>query len=380
MNILYLSSDDPQSKNGYGANCGMHRRIIERLGEENGRAIVLRYCLTDIEEVPGRVIYVKSRKQSTKFAAALMGYPPDMGVAVVRRTMQAIRQYDIDIVYIDNSISGKLVKLIKKKHPEVKVITFFHDLEAIKMRKDTGYSLLRKIALPVYIRNEQLTVDYSDRTIVLNQRDADLYRQVYGKDPFMLAPIGLNMPSDVDKGLRHQANTSLSLLFVGVVYDPNLNAIRWFLQNVLPQVKSDITFNIVGKNMEKYKDEFESASDCVHVLGTVDSLDPCYIEADVAIVPLFEGGGMKIKTAEAFSYGKHYIGTTEGMEGYWEELPDSLRGKKIFRSDDPAEFAAIIDRLAGQDFPKYDAEVRKFAEENYSFNRIYECYRKTFEF
>ena len=380
MNILYLSSADPESKNGYYANSETHRRIIQRLGEEKGRTIVLRYCPTYFEEVPGKVIYVKSRQQHNKFISALMGYPPDLSLAVVRRTIKAIKEYDIDLLYVDNSVSGKLIKKAKKKFPHIKVISFFHDLQAIKMPKDKGTSLLHKMALPTFLRNEQLTVDYSDRTIVLNKRDADLYRQVYGKDPFMLAPIGLNMPSDVDKGLRHSKNTPLTLLFVGVSMVANLNAIRWFLKKVVPQVKSAFTLNIVGKNMEKFKGEFESASDCVHVLGTVDSLDPYYIEADVVIVPVFEGGGMKIKTAEAFSYGKHYIGTTEGMEGYWEELPDSLRGKKIFRSDDPAEFAAIIDKLAGQDFPKYDAEIRKFAEENYSYKRIYECYRKTFEF
>ena len=380
MNILFLSSAEPKSKNGYGANSETHRRIVTDLGKKYGRTIVLRYCLSKITQVPGEVIYVKSHQQYNKFISALMGYPPDLCMAVVRRTLKTIKEYGIDVVYIDNSVSGKLIKKIKEKFPHVKVITFFHDLQAVKMREDKNTTILRKIALPTYIKNELLTVQYSDRTIVLNKRDADLYRQVYGKDPFMLAPVGLNMPDDVDKGLKHKKGAPLSLLFVGVVYQPNMQAIRWFIDNVLPHVKSDVTFNIVGQNMEKYRSEFESLSERINVIGTVESLSPPYINADIVVVPLFEGGGMKIKTAEAFSYGKRFIGTTEGLEGYWEEIPDSLKGKKIFRCDDPAEFAAAIDTLAAQDFDKYDEDIRKLAEDKYSYKRIYECYRKTFDF
>ena len=380
MNILYLSSAEPARKNGYAVESEMHRSIICEIGEKRGRTVCLFYCFTEMEEIPGRVLYVKTQTTGRKLAAAVMGYPPNLSLGVVSRTMHPIREFNIDVVYIDNSISGKLVKKIKGRFPHVRVICFFHDIQAVKMPNDKGSSLLRRMVLPVYLRNERLTVAYSDRTIVLNRRDADLYRQVYGKDPFMLAPVGLNMPGDVDGGLRHRGNTPLKLLFVGVVYEPNLNAIRWFLKHVVPQVRSNITFSIVGKDMEKYREEFEQTSDCVRVLGTIDSLAPHYIDADIVVVPLFEGGGMKIKTAEAFSYGKRYIGTTEGLEGYWEEIPEPLKGTKIFRCDDPADFARTIDHLAANDFFKFDPAVRQLAEDKYSFKRIYECYDRTFDF
>lgn len=38
--------------------------------------------------------------------------------------------------------------------------------------------------------------------------------------------------------------------------------------------------------------------------------------ADFLIAPIFEGSGMKLKTAEALMYGKTVFGTTEAFEGY----------------------------------------------------------------
>lgn len=86
----------------------------------------------------------------------------------------------------------------------------------------------------------------------------------------------------------------------------------------MPKLNNNIIINIVGRGTEILKKEL---TDCrIRIYGSVDSLAPYYMGADVIIAPLFDGGGMKTKTVEALSYGKSIVATDEGLEGFWQEM------------------------------------------------------------
>ena len=131
--------------------------------------------------------------------------------------------------------------------------------------------------------------------------------------------------------------------------------------------------------MEKYRKEFEECSDKVHVIGTVESLREWYVNADLIVAPIFEGGGMKVKTAEALSYGKHFVGCSESLEGYWEGMPKVFWNKKIFKCDDAKDFAKAINRLANEEFYINDREIKDWADLNYSYQANLKKYRAIFE-
>lgn len=131
--------------------------------------------------------------------------------------------------------------------------------------------------------------------------------------------------------------------------------------------------------MENYRAEFEKYSDKVHAIGTVDSLKEWYVDADLVVAPIFEGGGMKVKTAEALSYGKHFIGCTESLEGYWEDMPDAIRDEKVFKCDTPQEFAKAIDRAANSEYNINDIEIKDWADSCYSYKANLKKYESIFE-
>ena len=64
---------------------------------------------------------------------------------------------------------------------------------------------------------------------------------------------------------------------------------------------------------------------------------PFIREADVIAIPIFEGAGMKVKFAEALSYGKVVISTSFGAAGY-----DVINGASCMIADDAAGFAESI--------------------------------------
>lgn len=375
-NVLIVTDIAPQDKSGGGTNGNMHCRMIN--SNENLNVYTM-YITNQPIELTDHVMKAEDSSKIEKIEAVLHGYPPYLNKKAVTRIIEIIQEKGISIVYIDNSISGQLVKRIKERYTDITIIAFFHDIEIVKMREDKDVSFLRKMILPIFYRNERLTVEFADRTIVLNERDKKQYEKEYQKAPEAIVPISipeiLNLPFNV----KHRGNERLQLLFVGVEYGPNLSGVRWFLNNVLPDITCDFVFNIVGYNMEKYRTEFERYSDKVHVIGTVESLREWYTNADLIVAPIFEGGGMKVKTAEALSYGKHFVGCTESLEGYWEGMPKVFWNKKIFKCDDPKDFAKAINRLANEEFYVNDREIKDWADLNYSYQANLKKYRAIFE-
>jgi len=103
----------------------------------------------------------------------------------------------------------------------------------------------------------------------------------------------------------------LRLGFVGGGQDPNVDGLRWFLINVLPMLEGLelVVFGDVGKFFTSYDNP------SVKFYGRVESLDDVYSGMDVVINPVRFGGGLKIKTVEALSYGLPLVSTTEGVCG-----------------------------------------------------------------
>ena len=76
--------------------------------------------------------------------------------------------------------------------------------------------------------------------------------------------------------------------------------------------------------------------------GAVDSFDAVYESADVCVVPLRNGAGVKFKTIEAMMWGIPTVATEVGAEGI--ERADLLHAV----ADDAALFAdAVIGALRG---------------------------------
>lgn len=159
---------------------------------------------------------------------------------------------------------------------------------------------------------------------------------------------------------------TLEILFLGGYYLPNVKGIMWFVNRVLPLLKN-VHLSIAGREMEKLLDE-QTFPDNVSVLGRVENLSRVYNMADVVISPIFEGGGMKVKVAEAMGYGKMIIGTDESYEGYAENINEADWNKYFFRANTPEEFMSAINSIRNNqiELSKYNNRVRFIYEEKYS--------------
>lgn len=196
----------------------------------------------------------------------------------------------------------------------------------------------------------------ADKIILLNKRDEKELKKLYGRKADFFLPVSFTDTFD-DKKRVMSFRKQVELLFVGSLFQPNIEGLKWFVQEVMTRLDKDrFVLKIVGKNLQLLKHELES--DNVQVIGTVDTIETYYYSADAVVVPVFYGDGMKVKTAEAMMYGKMILATDEALEGY-----DISDVEGIFRCNDASEF---INKLETVEFSRFYKSVRNLYKNKYS--------------
>lgn len=371
--LLYITDTPYKAKSGGGTNCSIHYDIVKSQFKNNMYSVFA--CEKSDKLYDENAIQGFTCSSAEKMEAILKGYPPYLTRSVRKTIWDFIDRYQIDIVYIENSVSGNFVKKIKQKKKKIIVVCFFHDIESVLMQTwISKANLMRKISLKTMILNEKETVKYADKKIVLNDRDFNLYKKIYGKEPDYIIPISVPVQDKNLTGEKHVRGKVLNLLFVGADYQPNIDAVKWYIDEIADGVRNKAKLTVVGYKMEKYKSVFEHEN--VIIKGTVDDLTKFYVDSDIVIAPLFSGGGMKIKTAEALSYGKIFVGTDESLTGYWESVPERLRNKFVFKENTALEYIELFNDMYEKTFDKYNDDIRDWMFNYYSLNANMKRYEK----
>ena len=129
---------------------------------------------------------------------------------------------------------------------------------------------------------------------------------------------------------------SLDLLFVGSNHLPNVEGLRWFLDEVfIPQLAPHGTTLAVAGSVTDYE-EWPQLPGLVY-LGRVADLDPLYAAARIVVLPILSGAGSPVKTVEALAQGKAMVATRLALRGI---DPTDWRGVAV--ADNAAGFARCI--------------------------------------
>jgi glycosyltransferase involved in cell wall biosynthesis len=301
-----------------------------------------------------------TRTPGASLIDAMRGHPGGADPRETARILARIGDVSAGQVFVDGSSLGHVVAPIKRAFPHVRVVTFFHNVEArfflgAVRAKRTVLSLRLLAANYAAERN---AVRHSDAIICLSARDSAGLSRVYGRGADYISPIAIEdaLPSPHSAALPGRERY---LLFVGGAFYANRRGIEWFLREVAP--RSPLPTMIVGQGMEALRAEF-GASANIRIIGAVDDLAHCYASAWCAVAPIFEGSGMKTKVAEALMFGKRIIGTSEAFSGYAPAV--AAAG---WQAEDAAGFLAAIRDAAGADLPAFDPASRALYVAAHSF-------------
>lgn len=275
-----------------------------------------------------------------------------------------------DAVWIDRSVFGIIACELKKSGYKGKVIVFFHNIEPryfdAKLKKNLPF---RSVILRCVDQNDRYACQYADTIVSLTSRDSKMLYELYGRGADIIAPIVMRdvasnfCPSDV----QITGNPPLCTI-LAAYFRPNNEGVEWFVKNVYPHV--NIRLRIVGKGMGQLK-EAAWMPDDVEIMADVPDLAPYFEAADVMILPLFSGSGMKVKTCESLMYGKNIIATDEALVGY--DVDESKMGARCNTAE---EFITAINDFCKNPRPRFNAYSRQTFLEKYSTNAVIEKFHR----
>ena len=257
---------------------------------------------------------------------------------------------DYDFLFIDRSVFGIIAREAKRAGYKGRIIAFFHNVEKMYFDAKLSGKPWKGIITHCADRNDAICCKYADRIIALNPRDSALIDKFYGRKADVLLPIMLKDKYNRDGYPSSMTSPKPSCLFLGAYFAANNEGIEWFVRNVYPYV--NVSLKIVGKGMERLRGSDWLSPD-IELVSDAPSLEPYFEEADIMILPIFKGSGMKVKTCESLMYGKNIIASDEAWEGY--ELDYAKAG---CRCNSAEEFIACIKEFEASPRPRFNEYSR----------------------
>jgi O-antigen biosynthesis protein len=284
-------------------------------------------------------------------ANALAGLGVDLIVEpLAEHLARPEKEYDLAIVSRPHNFRA-LIGTIRAARPATPVI---YDVEALYHRRlwlqaNAETDPERRARLEAEAAEMQALeaeiARSADRMVAISESELAWLQSVEGHAPveFMrpLSP-GIRM---APPALESRDGAVFVAGWLGGDHSPNVEALRWYVQRVLPLVRGALPHfvtRVTGANPPLRVQAMEG--DGVELLGHVDSVERLYAAARIAISPMLAGAGVKIKTIEAMQFGTPVVATAVGAEGL-----GLAGGQAIDVSDDPAEFAAQVVALATDD-------------------------------
>ena len=217
-----------------------------------------------------------------------------------------------------------------------------------------------------YIYNlEKRLVCESDTTFAVSKEDAESFKKKFDafNKHFAVVPNGVN-PEEYLPRKRNLTN-SKTVLFFGSLHQPNIEAAD-FIINYLAPALPNIEFIIAGNCVTK--EIAQNIGTNVVILGKVsnDGRLSLLSTADIAINPMFSGGGTNLKMLEYLAAGVPVITTPIGARGLYV-----INNKHAFIAD-KQEFAdKLLEVINNMDFAHEVAmEGRRYLIENFSWDSI----------
>ena len=356
MKILYIAK---RGENNIAAKT--HLKVIKELyGENNVYEIDL--LEKNYNEKKNYIAFgYNSKNIGERLIRFVEGNSPFISNKIINKVCHIIQKEKIELVFSEESDLGNLYKKIKIKFQDVKIICFFHDISADLFRKRIEDAPKWKkhyiLECKNIIAQEKITQKYVDKRWVFNEADAERFVKNYGYFPDEIIPMGAPRPiyNSSYQNIVTNAESKKNILFVCSSYYVNIEGFIWFYNNVLPYLHKKYDLFVVGSGSKQLEGKIRNEN--VKILGRVESMTSYYENADIVIEPVFDGGGMKVKTIEAISFGKYLISTSESLNGYWEKIPENLKNEVIFRCNTKQEWIDACNFLLNTKIKKYNEDI-----------------------
>ncbi len=279
-----------------------------------------------------------------------------------------VREHDIDVIVVEFSQMGCFdfpdgpAVVVDEHNVEWDLLQREYEASAPSLRK-----LYQLAEFNKFRREEIAVLERADRVTVTSPRDRDLLLR---HAPGLAIDV---VENGVDIEYFRPVPDSMAepdtLVFTGTMhYHPNQQAARWFVEDILPLIHTEVsTARFIGAGGRVTPELEVLCNEHVHFTGYVEDIREWFHKASVFVVPLRVGGGTRFKVVEAMAVGKPVVSTRLGAEGIPVE-----HGEQLILADDPNSFAAEVVDLLHDPARAHDMARagRAFVEKHFAWDVI----------
>lgn len=199
-----------------------------------------------------------------------------------------------------------------------------------------GYSWIQSHRIHAY---EKQLCQMADAVIAVSPEDAELLQRYTPRKTVHVVPSGIHVDAYQDRQETLNLGEN-SVIFTGKMdYRPNVDAMLWFSNKILPLIQQPVNLTIVGQKPHAQLAPLLEMPN-IQLTGWVDSVLPYLHNTDVYIAPLRMGSGTRLKILEAMACGCAIVATDLAASGLHEEARSAL----VIINEEQA-FAEAIDKL-----------------------------------
>jgi len=259
------------------------------------------------------------------------------------KLIEVLDNQSFDIVQIETLFMSPYIPVIRK-YSEARIVLRAHNIEHLiwkrvgQITKNPIKKWYLKHLSSTLENYEKKVLDEYDGIVPISFKDKEFFTG-HCKKPVRTISFGVN----TDKyRLETNMHVENAVFHIGAMnWIPNEEGIKWFLQEVWPEVNSrlpDIKLYLAGREMPQWLNEVNESN--IDVVGEVPDAQEFIKSYSISIAPLFSGSGIRIKLIESMALGKAVISTSIGAEGI-----NYTKGKDIIIANSPKETIEAITQL-----------------------------------
>ncbi|WP_045737271.1 glycosyltransferase [Xanthomonas sp. MUS 060] len=292
------------------------------------------------------VVFVpSSRTYASRYSEALQRLGVEVWYAPYLKNMTAFLQQHgprfHSVLLVRHHLAHACLPLLRRFAPQARRLFDTVDLHYLRERRGAelnGDARLLREAERTRARELEVMAQV-DVTILVSAVERE---QLQREAPQVRTALISNLHDVAGPGLPWAQRRDL--VFVGGFrHAPNVDAVRWFLQDVFPLLRArlpQVRFHCIGADIPEDLRSLGKASAGVELLGHVPDIAAYMDGMRIAVAPLRFGAGVKGKINLSMAHGQPVVATTCAVEGM------HLRnGQDVLIADDAAHFADAIAQL-----------------------------------
>ncbi len=274
----------------------------------------------------------------------------------------------LEMVYLAHFADCFACPVVLSEH-NIESVLFRHFAE---MQKVPAQKLRwRAAALQLAAYEQKIWPKFALRTVV-SEVDCNLLKARCPSGKTVVVANGADCSCPM---LATQPNTN-RLLFSGLLsYQPNLEAISWLVEEMMPLVweeRPDIQLVIAGARPDA---NLSALADGLRVILEIDpdSMEAIAQTCSLMAVGLRRGSGSRIKILQSFAWGLPVVSTGAGCEGL-----EVKHGEQLWIRDQAQDFARAVLDLTGQpaNWLRLRQQARALCESRYDWQLIWQQFEQ----